>query len=61
LRPCDLHNPIFVSSFSDGDDDDNDDALPDALALRAATPTVQHTHTESVFAPYYVIIIYDLG
>jgi len=65
LCPCDLHNPIFVSSSSDNnnddDDDDDDDALPEALTLQTAAPTVQHTHTASVFAPYYVIIIYDLG
>jgi len=57
-----------VSSSSDdddddggGDDDDDDDALSEALTLRTAAPTVQHTHTASVFAPYYVIIIFDLG
>jgi len=49
---------FFVSSSSD--DDDDDDALPEALTLRTAAPQVQHTHTASVFAPYYVIIIYGL-
>jgi hypothetical protein len=61
LCPCDLHNHIFVSTSSDDDDDDDDDALPEALTLRTVAPQVQHTHTASVFAPYYVIIIYDLG
>lgn len=52
----DLHKPILVSSSCD-----DDDVLPEALTLRTAAPTVQHPHTASVFAPYYVIIIYNLG